>query len=157
MKRATQSYKESVRPPEAQRLRQHLPVHSNSKAKKNVQFADVHSRGSSTIILGTIRTSKSPINWLEYTVEEPSSCRRTRGPPVRFRLRKGQWHGFPGTSWTNAEASIRIKGKVIKEERRRKIQIVKEWTYRMDPKDTTPCTCHYGQIFDSKLFNKYKY
>lgn len=35
---------------------------------------------------------------------------------------------------------------ILREERRRQIQIAQEWQFRIDPSDTTPCTVRHGQI-----------
>jgi hypothetical protein len=118
------------------------------KPKKNVQFADVHVRVYNRI-LGDNPYVEIPlsIGW-EYTAEEPSSVEehevRQFEPDY---VKANDMEPLEQAERMQKLVSVGIPKVVIqREERRRKIQIVKEWTYRMDPKDTTPCTCHYGQI-----------
>jgi hypothetical protein len=118
------------------------------KPKKNVQFADVHVRVYNRI-LGDNPYVEIPlaIGW-EYTVEEPSSVEEheVRQYDADY-VKANDMEPLEQAERMQKLVSVGIPKVVIqREERRRKIQIVKEWTYRMDPKDTTPCTCHYGQI-----------
>lgn len=118
------------------------------KPKKNVQFADVHVRVYNRI-LGDNPYVEIPlsIGW-EYTAEEPS-------PVEEHEIRQFEPDYVKANDMEPLEQAERMqklvsagipKEVIQREERRRKIQIVKEWIYRMDPKDTTPCTCHYGQV-----------
>jgi hypothetical protein len=122
---------------------QHLP-----KPKKNVQFTDVHVRVYNRI-LGDNPYVEIPlsIGW-EFTVEEPSSVEEHEVRQFEADyVKANDMEPLEQAERMQKLVSVGIPKVVIqREERRRKIQIVKEWTYRMDPKDTTPCTCHYGQI-----------
>jgi hypothetical protein len=118
------------------------------KPKKKVEFANVHVRVYNRI-LGDNPYVEIPLalGW-EYTVEEPSSVEehevRQFEPDY---VKANDMEPLEQNERMQKLVSVGIPKVVIqREERRRKIQIVKEWTYRMDPKDTTPCTCHYGQI-----------
>jgi hypothetical protein len=118
------------------------------KPKKNVQFSDVHVRVYNRII-GDNPCVEIPlaIGW-EYTAEEPSSVEehevRQFEPDY---VKANDMEPLEQSERIQKLVSVGIPKEVIRrEERRRKIQIVKEWTYRMDPKDVTPCTCHHGQI-----------
>jgi hypothetical protein len=117
------------------------------KPKKGVQFADVHVRVYNRI-LGDNPYVEIPlaIGW-EYTVEEPSSVEEHEVHQSEpDYLKANDMEPLEQNERMQKLVSAGIPKVVIqREERRRKIQIVKEWTYRMDPKDFTPCTCHYGQ------------
>jgi hypothetical protein len=118
------------------------------KPKKKVQFADVHVRVYNRI-LGDNPYVEIPlaIGW-EYTVEEPSSVEEHEVRQFKpDYVKANDMEPLEQNERIQKLVSVGIPKVVIqREERRRKIQIVKEWAYRMDPKDTTPCTCHYGQI-----------
>jgi hypothetical protein len=118
------------------------------KPKKKVHFSDVHVRIYNRI-LGDNPYVEIPlsIGW-EYSVEEPSSVEDHQA-----RQFEPDYANASGMEPMEQEErmqkleSVGIPKDVIRRgERRRKIQIVEEWTYRMDPTDVTPCTCHYGQI-----------
>jgi hypothetical protein len=118
------------------------------KPKKNVQFSDVHVRVYNRI-LGDNPYVEIPlsIGW-EYAVEEPSSVEEHEVRQFQpDYVKANDMEPLEQNERIQKLVSVGIPKEVIRrEERRRKIQIVKEWTYRMDPKDVTPCTCHYGQI-----------
>jgi hypothetical protein len=116
--------------------------------KKQVHFSDVNVRVYNRI-LGDNPYVEIPlsIGW-EYSVEEPSSVEdhQARQFEPDYANASGMEPMEQAERMQKLE-SVGIPKEVIRRgERRRKIQIVKEWTYRMDPADVTPCTCHYGQI-----------
>jgi hypothetical protein len=117
--------------------------------RKNVHFSDVEVRIYNRI-LGDNPYVEIPlsIGW-KYTSEEtlPVDEHEARQFQADYLNAKNMEPMEEVAQRMEKLLSAGIPKEVIqRDERRRKIQIVKEWLYRNDPKDTTPCTCHYGQI-----------
>lgn len=116
--------------------------------RKQVRFSDVQVRRYNRI-LGDNPYAEIPlaIGWL-YSLESTSSVDKHEEHQLEDEYINAH-HMEPLEIDQRIEKLLAVglsRDSIYREERRRSLMIAQEWQFRIDPTDTTPCTCRHGKI-----------